>query len=119
MSNVELLGPTREVLDYYDRFPEESRLASGPFKLEFERTKDILARILPSAPARVIDVGGAAGAYSAWLTGRGYEVHLIDATPRLIAKAQERNATSTKPIASIAVGDARSLAEPDGWAAVV
>src|SRR5678815_5652982 len=108
------LAPPREVLQYYDRFPEESRLASGPFKLEFERTKDILARLLPSAPARVIDVGGAAGTYSAWLTERGYDVHLIDAAPRLVAKARERNATLATPIASIAVGDARSLVEPDG-----
>ena len=113
------LAPPREVLDYYDRFPEESRLASGAFKLEFERTKDIFARFLPSAPARVIDVGGAAGAYSAWLADCGYEVHLIDATPRLVAKARERNATLTRPIASIAAGDARSLAEPDGSAAAV
>src|SRR6187551_1710837 len=96
MSKEAMPGPPREVLDYYDRFPEESRLASGPFKLEFERTKDILARLLPSAPARVIDVA-----------------------PRLVAKARERNATLATPIASIAVGDARSLVEPDGSAAVV
>jgi ubiquinone/menaquinone biosynthesis C-methylase UbiE len=113
MNTEGMPAPPREVLDYYDRFPEESRLASGPFKLEFERTKDILARLLPSAPARVIDVGGAAGAYSAWLADRGYDVHLIDATPRLVAKARERNPTLARPIASIAVGDARSLAEPD------
>jgi len=119
MSKEGMPGPPREVLDYYDRFPEESRLDSGPFKLEFERTKDILTRLLPSAPARVIDVGGAAGTYSAWLAELGYDVHLIDATPRLIAKARERNATLAKPIASTAVGDARSLAEPDGSAAVV
>ena len=119
MSKDGMAGPPREVLDYYDRFPEESRLTSGSFKLEFERTKDILTRLLPSAPARVIDVGGAAGAYSAWLTERGYDVHLIDATPRLVAKARERNATLARPIASIAVGDARSLAEADGSAAVV
>jgi len=113
------LAPPREVLEYYEQFPEESRLASGPFKLEFERTKDMLTRFLPPAPARVIDVGGAAGAYSTWLTGLGYDVHLIDATPRLVTKARERNATLTRPIASIALGDARSLAEPDGSAAVV
>jgi len=113
------LAPPREVLDYYDRFPEESRLASGPFKLEFERTKDMLTRFLPPAPARVIDVGGAAGTYSAWLTERGYDVHLIDATPRLVVEARQRNATLRKPIASISLGDARSLPEPDRSAAVV
>jgi ubiquinone/menaquinone biosynthesis C-methylase UbiE len=113
------LAPPREVLDYYDRFPEESRLASGPFKLEFERTKDMLTRFLPPAPARVIDVGGAAGTYSAWLTERGYDVHLIDATPRLVVEARQRNATLRKPIASISLGDARSLPEPDRSATVV
>jgi ubiquinone/menaquinone biosynthesis C-methylase UbiE len=119
MTRDDMLAPPREVLDYYDRFPEESRLATGPFKLEFERTKDILTRVLPPPPARVIDVGGAAGTYSAWLAEHGYDVHLIDATPRLIAEARERNATLAKPIASIAVGDARSLAEADGSAAAV
>jgi ubiquinone/menaquinone biosynthesis C-methylase UbiE len=119
MTNEEMPRPPHEVLDYYERFPEESRLASGPFKLEFERTKDMLTRFLPPAPARVIDVGGAAGAYSEWLTELGYDVHLIDATPRLVAKARERNATLHTPIASIAHGDARSLPEPDESAAAV
>jgi ubiquinone/menaquinone biosynthesis C-methylase UbiE len=119
MTRDDRLAPPREVLDYYDRFPEESRLASGPFKLEFERTKDMLARLLPPVPARVIDVGGGAGAYSAWLSECGYDVHLIDATPRLVAKARERNATLSKPIASISLGDARSLPEPGGSAAAV
>jgi ubiquinone/menaquinone biosynthesis C-methylase UbiE len=119
MTGDDMLAPPREVLDYYDRFPEESRLASGAFRLEFERTKEMLTRLLPPAPARVIDVGGAAGTYSAWLAERGYEVHLIDAAPRLIAKARERNATLARPIASIAAGDARSLPQPDASAAVV
>jgi ubiquinone/menaquinone biosynthesis C-methylase UbiE len=119
MTGDDMLVPPREVLDYYDRFPEESRLASGAFRLEFERTKEMLTRLLPPAPARVIDVGGAAGTYSAWLAERGYEVHLIDAAPRLIAKARERNATLARPIASIAAGDARSLPQPDASAAVV
>src|SRR5262249_9298342 len=99
------LAPPREVLEYYEQFPEESRLASGPFKLEFERTEDILTRLLPLPPARVIDVGGAAGAYSAWLSDCGYDVHLIDATPRLVAKAREMNASLRTPIAKISEGD--------------
>jgi 2-polyprenyl-3-methyl-5-hydroxy-6-metoxy-1,4-benzoquinol methylase len=36
----------------------------------------------------VIDVGGAAGTYSAWLADQGYEVHLIDASARLIGEAR-------------------------------
>jgi hypothetical protein len=48
-----------EVLSYYERFPEESRLMSGPFRLEFERTKEILSQVLPKPPSVVVDVGGA------------------------------------------------------------
>ena len=74
----------RAVGEYYATFPEEARLASGSSRLEFERTKDILVRVLPPAPARVVDVGGAAGAYSSWLAEHGYEVHLVDLSPRLV-----------------------------------
>ena len=44
-----------DVQDDYSRFPEESRLASGASRLEFERTKDVLARVLPRPPCRVVD----------------------------------------------------------------
>jgi len=119
MRDDERPGPPREVLEYYEQFPEESRLSSGAFQLEFERTKDILSRVLPSPPARVIDVGGAAGTYSAWLADQGYEVHLIDASARLIGEARARNAARAKPIASIDVGDARALTQGDASAAAV
>src|SRR3989442_1979736 len=79
--------PPPEVLAYYDGFPEESRLGFGFFRLEFERTKELLARVLPEPPARIVDVGGAAGAYSLWLAQAGYEVHLVYASPRLVEEA--------------------------------
>ena len=88
-------------------------------RLEFERTKDVLSRVLPAAPARVIDVGGAAGAYSAWLATQGYEVHLVDASTRLIAEARKRAAALPCPIASLSVADARSLPQPDDSAEAV
>lgn len=119
MSDTARLQPPREVLEYYEQFPEESRLTAGAFQLEFERSKDLLSRLLPPPPARLLDVGGAAGAYSAWLAEQGYEVHLVDASSRLVAKARERNATLAKPIASIAVGDARALPQSVSAAAAV
>jgi ubiquinone/menaquinone biosynthesis C-methylase UbiE len=103
------IRPLRDVVDYYDRYAEESRLQQGPSQLERERTLDILMRVLPDPPARVIDVGGAAGVYSAWLSARGYEVRLLDASPRLVAEARRRNATLATPIAALDVGDARAL----------
>ena len=111
--------PLREVVDYYERVPEERRLDSGPFKLEFERTKELLLRCLPAAPARILDVGGAAGPYSAWLAGQGYEMHLVDMSERLVGEARKVNATLDRPIASLAVADARALPQPDRFADAV
>jgi ubiquinone/menaquinone biosynthesis C-methylase UbiE len=111
--------PPREVTAYYDCFAEETRLAMGPSRLEFERTKEILARVLPKPPARVIDVGGAAGAYSMWLAAKGYEVHLVDASTRLVEEARTLNAALRRPIASLTVADARSLPQPPRFADVM
>ena len=113
------MKPLREVVDYYEQYPEESRLQRGPSQLEFERTKNILTAVMPPAPARVLDVGGAAGVYSAWLAALGYQVRLVDASPRLVAEARRRNATLSTPIASLEVADARALPHEDGSADVV
>src|SRR5438876_9202978 len=111
--------PPPEVQAYYARFPEESRLGFGSSRLEFERTKEILTRVLPPPPARVVDVGGAAGAYSMWLAEQGYEVHLVDTSPRLMEEARTRSAKSATPIASLSVADALRLPQQDGSAAAV
>jgi ubiquinone/menaquinone biosynthesis C-methylase UbiE len=109
----------REVQAFYARVPEESRLTTGASRLEFERTKEILTRLLPKPPASIVDVGGAAGAYSLWLSAQGYEVHLVDAVPRLVDEARRRSTQSATPIASFAVADARQLPQQDGSAAAV
>jgi ubiquinone/menaquinone biosynthesis C-methylase UbiE len=97
---------------YYDQTPEETRLQIGPFQLEALRTREMIERHAPRPPATVLDVGGAAGAYAAWLASAGYTVHLVDPVPRLVAEARRRNDTLSRPIASCEVGDARSLAFP-------
>jgi ubiquinone/menaquinone biosynthesis C-methylase UbiE len=113
------MKPPSEVLAYYDRFPEETRLDLGPSRLERVRTQEILSRVLPPPPGRIVDVGGAAGVYSSWLAAQGYEVHLVDASPRLVAEARTRSAALDKPIASLSVGDARALPQGDASAAAV
>lgn len=114
-----MVEPSRDVIEYYARFAEESRLLSGAARLELERTKEILLRLLPEAPARIVDVGGAAGVYSAWLAGLGYEVHLVDASERLVGEARQLNAALSTPIATLTVADARQLPQADGFADVV
>ena len=104
---------------FYEQTPEEDRLEHGPFLLEALRTKELIQRYIQPAPATVVDVGGAAGAYAFWLADAGYTVHLIDAVPRLGAEARRRNAGASRPIASCEVGDARSLSVADATADAV
>ena len=99
----------QEIKQHYDQIEEKSRLDAGFGLIEKERTKQIVLRYLQDKPARILDIGGAAGVYSFWLSGLGHEVHLTDATPKHIRQAEEINATSNTPLASISVSDARDL----------
>jgi len=92
---------------------------SGPAQLEFERTKEILAWHLPAPPARVLDVGGAAGAYSLWLASLGYEVHLIDTSARLVAEARAYCASAGSSPLPASHGTRRhSTASPRIWRSI-
>lgn len=107
------------IADYYNRAPEETRLEHGPFVLEALRTRELIARHAPPAPATVLDIGGAAGAYAIWLAEAGYTVHLLDANPRLVQEARTRSAASARPLASCAIGDARATHFADASADIV
>lgn len=104
---------------FYGRAPEETRLEQIPFRLEEIRTRELIQRHAPEAPATVVDVGGAAGAYAIWLAEAGYTVHLVDAVPRLVAEARRRTAALSHPLASCQVGDARALEFADGFAGII
>jgi ubiquinone/menaquinone biosynthesis C-methylase UbiE len=110
-----------EAAQHYATGYEATRLfGSAHGDLERVRTQEIISRYLPPLPARVLDVGGAAGTYSVWLLEQGYEVHLIDAMPlhaELAARAFQEH--PHRDSASARVGDARQLEEPDQSADVV
>jgi len=97
------------IADYYERAPEEARLAQGPFQLEELRTRELIRRFALPPPATVVDVGGAAGAYALWLAQAGYSVHLLDPVPRLVAECPRLSAAAQHPLASCRIGDARTL----------
>ncbi|MFL5595677.1 MAG: class I SAM-dependent methyltransferase [Gemmatimonadaceae bacterium] len=107
------------IQDYYDQWPEESRLQLGPFKLEDVRTRELILRYAPEPPAVVLDVGGAAGAYAFWLAERGYEVRLLDASPRLVEVARRRNKDAAHKLAECSVADARALPDTNESAAMI
>lgn len=116
---IETTGSRIPLGQFYEVFcgEEDRRLFSGLGKLEFERVKSILRRRLPPAPAKILDVGGGTGPYSSWLGRRGYEVHLIEPSARLIALARKRAARAGKgrPFRCLQ-GDARALEFPGRWA---
>ena len=91
-----------EVLAYYDRGRERSRLETTS-RLEYLRTRELLGRFLPGPPARILDVGGGTGAYAVPLIEAGYDVVLVDPVPLHVDQARQAGANSA------VVGDARSL----------
>jgi SAM-dependent methyltransferase len=98
-----------EIRAYYEGGVELDRLTQGYSRIEFERTKDLLARHLPPAPVRVLDVGGGPGVYAEWLAGAGYDVRLVDASPLHVRQALDRSRGTFAAVE----GDARRLEEPD------
>jgi ubiquinone/menaquinone biosynthesis C-methylase UbiE len=104
-----------EIVAYYSQTGAEiPRLSKGSGPLERARTQELLERYLPPPPAVVLDVGGGTGVYACWLARRGYEVHLIDAVPLHVDQARRASGGQPdRPIASLTVGDARSLNQPD------
>ena len=98
--------------------PSDCRATSA--RWSWARTRELLQRYLPPAPAVVLDVGGATGVYSFWLANVGYRVHLVDIVPRHIEQAlQESLQPGVAQLASIKVGDARQLDFADGFADAV
>ncbi len=71
-------SPESLIIAHYERYDEARRLTSDIGPLEAARSRELIERFLPRAPAVVLDDGGAAGAYSVWLASRGYTVHLLD-----------------------------------------
>jgi SAM-dependent methyltransferase len=103
----------RALQAHYALRQERGRLAgTARGVLEFERTKELLLRRLPAAPAVVADVGGGPGRYALWLAGLGYRVEHRDLVAlhvdQLRADAAGHHRIHT------AVGDARRLDLGDG-----
>jgi ubiquinone/menaquinone biosynthesis C-methylase UbiE len=104
---------------FYEVAAEERRLEQGASLLEALRTRELIERYAPPPPKRVMDIGGGAGAYATWLADAGYDVHLLDASPRLVDEARRRSASMKRPLASCDVGDARATRFRDSTADVV
>lgn len=89
-----------QVVDEGDRLT-----ASADGRLELLRTRELLQRFLPLAPARILDVGGGPGIHARWLVDDGYQVELIDPIARHVEQAAK--------VCEARVGDARQLDAAD------
>lgn len=99
-----------EILAYYAQGKEDARLRDGGApagRLEFWRTQDVLRRLLPAAPARVLDVGGGSGVHAEWLARDGHQVVLVDPVPLHVEQAARLAGVTARH------GDARELADTD------
>jgi SAM-dependent methyltransferase len=105
-----VIDPTIE--DHYGTGYERSRLfPGGDPSLEFVRSIELLGRLLPEPPARLLDVGGGPGTYAAPLARRGYRVHLVDPVPLHVEQARQAAGSDPASGFTAAEGDARELAE--------
>jgi SAM-dependent methyltransferase len=112
--------PADEILGYYALGSEQGRLDVDYFPLERARTQELVLRHIAPPPGVILDVGGAAGAYSFWLAQEGYEVHLVDPVPLHVEQARTAsNTRATGRLASARIADARALPFADASADAV
>ncbi|MFC5907916.1 class I SAM-dependent methyltransferase [Streptacidiphilus monticola] len=94
---------TEEILSFYEQGQEDRRLRVGTGRLELLRTQDVLRRLLPPAPASIVDVGGGSGIHAEWLAAEGYLVDLVDPVPLHVKQAGRLADVNVR------LGDARAL----------
>lgn len=94
-----------EIVEHYETEDEHLRLTTPKGRIELLRTQRILRSVLPPS-GHVLDVGGGTGVYAAWLAGLGYEVDVVDATPKHVAQCRAQGLRAE-------VGDARALDRAD------
>jgi len=93
---------------YAHDYDEDVRLARSPHgRLEFARTVELIRRVLPAPPGRVLDVGGGTGVHARWLAEAGFDVVLVDLMPEHVTQAARVGGVDAM------VGHARALALAD------
>jgi SAM-dependent methyltransferase len=109
----------RAIEAHYGVVEEAARLSQSVVgQLEFARTGEIMARVLPSPPARVLDVGGGPGRYATALARDGYDVTVIEPVARHVEQAHQAARTTSAPFEA-RQGDARHLDVEDDSVDVV
>jgi SAM-dependent methyltransferase len=99
-----------DVAAHYALGLEESRLfVDGRPRLEYLRTLELLDRLLPPAPARLLDVGGGTGVYAVPLAERGYTVHVVEPIEAHVTRVRQLAREHGIKGVNASLGDARDL----------
>jgi SAM-dependent methyltransferase len=93
---------------HYELGLEEPRLDEALGSVEFARTLEVAARVLPPPPAVVADIGGGPGRYALEFAGRGYTVLHRDLVPLHVEQLRAAAGDLAGRIRT-EVGDARDL----------
>lgn len=110
-----------EIAAHYDLGLEQTRVVvGGQPRLEYLRTLELLTRLLPAPPSRVLDVGGGTGVYAVPLAEHGYEVRVVEPIESHVDLVRAHASERPLPGLSAVLGDARDLDEADnGYDAVL
>lgn len=110
-----------DIAAHYELDLERSRLVvDGQPRLEYLRTLEMLSRLLPEPPARILDVGGGTGVYAVPLAEHGYEVRVVEPIEAHVELVRAHASERQLPHLSAVLGDARDLHEADnGYDAVL
>lgn len=111
-----LVEDSKAVYDFYNAGAEVGRLERGLGKIEFYRTKEVLAQYI-SKCSTIYDIGGGIGVYASWLAKQGNHVHLIELADYAIEYAKKNMMQQCS--FSAEVGDARHLNKPSHSADIV
>jgi 2-polyprenyl-3-methyl-5-hydroxy-6-metoxy-1,4-benzoquinol methylase len=101
-----------DIIEYYTGYDERDRLEDR-HSIELIRSKALILRHLPKDKNDIIDIGGAAGCYSFWLSSLGNTVSLIDLTPKHIEQAKILNQNAVNKLKEIDIGNALDLPYTD------
>ena len=100
---------TTNIERYYDAAARKEWARLGRDRIEFAVTLRALDEYLPTAPARVLDIGGGPGRYAIELTRRGHVVTLADISAVELSVASEKAAEAGVSLSAIVKADARDL----------
>lgn len=104
-----------DIATHYELGLERSRLfLDGKPRLEYVRTIELLTRLLPAPPARVLDVGGGTGVYAVPLAEHGYQVRVVEPIASHVDHVHAHASEHELHHLTAVLGDARDLRETEG-----